>query len=458
MATISKSSETRKQQEVCIDLPGESVQCWRSADSVKVILRKQRDVIFDLRLAKGKKYTIQSTHSDFYNARDKKLVYAKRNDVVTFNDGERMHVWVTRNFKGALLLKCDDILMMKIEPNKIDQHQYDDDPKTKPAPLIIALGAPSKLPNLATPKQPVETIVQSAAPRTAAAPVDEDCSLVCVVDGSLKDLPANMFQHFKKGGNAKSGLMDIDTNDIATRNWLWGQFAGTVAYAKDNWDWLRASIDGKTHQGFKLVNAKMHLVRGKVRFYFSGYSKFNKVFGPGGFGPGHEKTMKIFAGAGKTSSSFAAVAKGVAGSIKANALISFIFSSAVAAAEWKDDVSKDGYDLAATLLLGLLKTLVAAAITIAVVAVLVLAIMVGASASLPVLLVGAITVGVGVMVNYGVDVWEKRLGRVVSGDGKTEGGLSASLAPLLRNAGKEIEASWQYLAQKFAADYKEISF
>lgn len=33
-------------QEVCIDLPGETVQCWRSADNLKVVLKKHRDVIF----------------------------------------------------------------------------------------------------------------------------------------------------------------------------------------------------------------------------------------------------------------------------------------------------------------------------------------------------------------------------------------------------------------------------
>lgn len=54
-------------QEHCIDLPGESVQCWIGGgiDKLKVILRKHRDVIFDIHLGNGKTYTLESTESDF---------------------------------------------------------------------------------------------------------------------------------------------------------------------------------------------------------------------------------------------------------------------------------------------------------------------------------------------------------------------------------------------------------
>jgi hypothetical protein len=456
MSTPSTRPRSPKQQEVCIDLPGESVQCWRSADNLKVVLRKHRDIIFDLKLGKGKSYTVQSTHSDFYNARDKKLVYAKRNDVVTFNDGERMHLWVTRNFKGALLLKCDNKLMMKIEPNEIDHHQYSDDPKTKPSPIIIAFGPTPRPPEPIAPKRVAEQFGPPTLPPVAAAAVDQDCSIVCVIEGNPKDMPERLLRHFKKGGG-KSGLADVDPNDVITRNWIWGQIAGSAAYVHDNWDWLRASIDGKTHEGFKLVRAKVHFVRGQVRFYFSGYSKFNAVFGPGGFAPGHERIINIFAGAGKTSSAFAAVAKGVLGSVKGNALVSFIFSSATSVAEWKDDISKDGYDLAASLIMGLLKTLVAAAITVAAVALFVSAALVLASSALSVLVIGAVTLGAGIIINYSIEVADKSLGRAITG-GKSTDGVSDVLSPFLRTAGSEIQESWKYLTRKFPLDYEEILF
>lgn len=59
-------------QELCIDLPGESVQCWRSSDNLKVVLKKHRDIIFDINLGDKKTYTVESTTSNFYSARDKK--------------------------------------------------------------------------------------------------------------------------------------------------------------------------------------------------------------------------------------------------------------------------------------------------------------------------------------------------------------------------------------------------
>lgn len=456
-ATPARKQEPT-QQDVCIDLPGETVQCWRSSDNIKVILRKHRDVIFDLNLGKGKTYTVESTKSDFYNARDKKLVQAKRRDTVTFMDGERIHLWVTRAFSGALVLKCGGETLMKLTPNEVDKHPYDDAPKTKPAPIIVALG-PSQ--DLKAPSIPVVATQKNASARlpppvSLAAPA-EQISVICVVEGTLAGMPAVVAEHFEKGGG-KSGLADIDPNEAATRNWLWGQAAGTAAYARDNWSWLRASLDGNTHKGFQLVSAKIHFVRGKVRFYFSGYSKYNTVFGPGGFGPGHDRIMSIFAGVGKTSSSFAAVAKSVAGSFKGNALVSFIFGSVTSIAEWKDDVKKDGYDLAAALLMGVAKAVVAAILVGGLVALTVLAVMFAGAVSVSVIAIGIVTIALGLIVNYIVEAGDKALGRKATGDASNTDGLAAAIAPWLRKAGNSIENAWNVLVKKFPADYAGIAF
>jgi hypothetical protein len=102
MTTASQIASGPVAQEVCINLPGEAVQCWRSSDRIKVILRKHRDVIFNINLGSGKTYTVESSESDFYNARDKKLVRPGANNKLTFKDGERFHLWVKRDFKGFL--------------------------------------------------------------------------------------------------------------------------------------------------------------------------------------------------------------------------------------------------------------------------------------------------------------------------------------------------------------------
>jgi hypothetical protein len=446
------------QQDVCIDLPGETVQCWRSSDNIRVVLRKHRDVIFDLNLGKDKTYTIQSTDSDFYNARDKKLVCAKRGDTVTFKDGERLHLWVNRGFTGALVLTCGTETVLKLAPNEVDKHQYDDAPKTKPAPIVIALGRPnSPSPNSPTLIGKPRLPPQVRAPTSSTAPIDDQCSLVCVVEASVKDASGWLDNFLKKGGG-KSGLVEIDPHDVATRNWLLGQLSGVAAYAKDNWAWLRASIDGRTHQGYKLVTAKVHNVRGKIRIYFSGYSQYNTIFGRGGFCPSHERIVNIFAGVGKTASSFTAVAKGVAGSFKGNALISFIFGSATAVAEWHEDFQKDGYDLSAALLMGAVKAIISAALTVAIVAVLLLFVMGTIGMAVPVLLVGAITVVAGLAANYLVELTDKTIGKMVAGDQANGDGLAAILAPALRRAASLIEKNWDLLIRKYPWDYAEIQF
>lgn len=456
-ASTARNTEPT-QQDVCIDLPGETVQCWRSSDNIKVILRKHRDVIFDLNIGKGKTYTVQSSGSDFYNARDKKLVYGKRHQTVTFQDGERLHLWVTRSFEGTLLLTCGGEILMRLTPNEVDKHQYDDAPKTKPAPIIVALG-PNKTYNAPAPSAAGAIFSHSPfpAPQMLAAPVDEQCSVICVIEGTVEGMPAVLAEHFKKGGG-KSGLADIDPFEAATRNWIWGQVVGSGAYVRDNWSWLRACLDGKTHKGFQLVTAKMHFVRGKVRYYFSGYSKYNTVFGPGGFGPGHERIMSIFAGAGKTSSSFAAVAKGVAGTFKGNALVSFIFGSATSIAEWKDDAKKDGYDLAAALLTGVAKAIVAAVLVAALVALAVMFIMYASAATVAVIAIGAMTIAAGFIMNYAVEAGDKLLGKFATGDATNTDGLASAIAPWLRKAGISIESAWKILEDKYPADYVGISF
>lgn len=460
-------------QEHCIDLPGESVQCWigGGTDKLKVILRKHRDIIFDLKLGNGKSYTVESTESDFYNTRDKKIVTAARKGKVTFNDGERMHLWVSRGFRGALVVKCDGHIVAKVAPNELDKHRHGNDPKEKPAPIIMVIGKdtpPSPLAQ-AAPVKIMAQLTQSKNPSLsqqaphitpwpAAAPTHEEtCPVVCIVDGKVEGMPPHIAEHFKKGGDG-SGFSDIDPNHVLTRNWIWGQATGSIAYAKDNWEWLKATIDGKTSTGFRVVRAQIHYVRGKVRFYFSGYSNSNAVYGRGGFGPGHERIMAIFSGMGKTDSAFMATLKGVGASFKGAALVNFIFGSATAIAEWKDDVKKDGYDLAAALIMATLKAILAAALVVLVVAVIVWLVMMVAGLAVPVLAVGAITVGVSILANYGIEAVDKFIGRKATGEEKNTDGIAAAIAPWMRKAGTEISDSWNYLMSKMPNDYLEISF
>lgn len=134
MATKSKKKVTKSVQEVCIDLPGEAVQCWRSSDHIKVRLRKHRDVFFDINLTPNAIYAVEST-SDFYSPRERKLLRQ-----AFFTDGEQFNVWVGRNFNAHLVLKSNGLVIGKYKVNELDSKKYSSDPKVKPEPLMVIMG------------------------------------------------------------------------------------------------------------------------------------------------------------------------------------------------------------------------------------------------------------------------------------------------------------------------------
>lgn len=465
------NEESINVQEHCIDLPGESVQCWvgGKTDKLKVILRKHRDVIFDICLGDGKIYTLDAPESDFYSQRDKKIILSGCKEGIKFKDGERFHIWISRNFKGSLILKSNGEIKYRINPSLWDTKKYSNDPKEKPAPIIFSIinaaqpsssGSPENQPITKRETKPSFIISKSSSvPVTQKKLADDSCPVVCVIDGKVDGMPAHIFNHFASGGG-ESGFADIDPNHIATRNWIWGQLAGSGAYIKDNWEWLRASLDEKTSQGFRLVRAQVHYVRGKVRFYFSGYSNSNTFFGRGGFGPAHSNIMSIFAGAGTSKSSFTAAAKGIAGTFKGNALVSFVFGSATSIIEWKNDVNKDGYDLAAALITTTIKAIIAASATVLAVAAVIFFVMMIGSAAVPVIVVGILTLIGGIVANYFVDSADKYLGRQLTGDETNSDGSSTAIASWMRNIShstqERIQVNWNYLMYKMSKDYQEL--
>ena len=429
-----------KPQIACIDLPGETVACWRSTDKVRVVLRKHRDVIFELKLSANRTYTVESSGSDFYHADKKRLIAGGGKQRILFADGERLHLWVGRDFNGELILKSEGKILMKIEPMRLDQKKYGLDPAAKPDPIIVVLGDPFPPTNRDSSARSLPTTAQN----------EEKSAIICVVNGTLNEMPDKIRKEiFADDGGCV--WIDLDTDDIVTRNWMLAQLSGVAAYAADNWAWLKASIDGKTHTGFQLVKAKIHYVKGQIRFYYSGYSKHNTVFGPGGFGPGHDRVMSIFAGTGKLSSMLTSTAKGLAGTFKSNALVNLIFSSSLTMAEWKDDVNKDGYDLAAALFMNVVKAVLGAALTALFVTIIIAILMIGAGAAVSVIAVAGITIVVGVLAGYLIDVVDKKLGKMAGGE-ENKDGLSGVIAKHMR---ENIQYHWYYLKNGLWWNFEE---
>lgn len=471
-------------QRVCIDLPGETFRCYPYKPKVQIMLRKHRDVVFDIQLFKGMSYTVEAEKSDFYNARDKKLVEFKKKQKVTFQDGEKLHLWVGRNFEGPLILKAANggVTLGRYEPNILDPIRYGAEPGEKPAPLIVTLkNTPDPSPQLipfatakaqaqsyqCKPNAPFDCGLWNLSPTArlfgvdAIAPYDrnkpvsappEEHPVVAVVDGDGKDLPEKIKDYFASGGG-KSGLVDIDPNEVATRNWLLGQLAGSAAYVGDHWNWLRHSINRQADGAFRLVSAKVHYdARGKVRIYFSGYSKTNPVFGQGGHNPGHAKILQVYAGVGQAKSAFKATTQAIAGTFKANALVSFIFGTGTALAELQEDAQADGYDRAAVVLTEVVKAIVAAAFVAIFVAAVLAVLMVVLEVAVAAIVVGALTIFAGFAANYLVTAADKHLGKEINGPENTKG-LASVVAPWLREAGDRLGEIWDYLKEKMPNDY-----
>lgn len=66
-------------------------------------------------------------------------------------------------------------------------------------------------------------------------------------------------------------------------------------------------------------------------------------------------------------------------------------------------------------------------------------------------MIGALTIGVGVAVNYGMDALDKRLGKMVMGESHQDG-LAAVLAEHMRES---VRYHWYYLKKKLLWNYEE---
>jgi hypothetical protein len=418
-AQLDAKDDDMLAQEHCIDLPGETVQCWigGGTDKLKVILRKHRDVVFDINLGNGNVYTLETTESDFYNARDRKLVYAARHRRVTFKDGERMHVWVSRGFRGSLLLKCDGKLMSEVKPNEWDTQRTSDDPKEKPAPIIVTMASPK-------PKPKAHDFITQPTP---ANKIDSDHSLHVheVLKASAPPLVLNFFE---SGGES----LHLDSANVITRNWIIGQLAGGSGYVLDNHAWIK-ELAGCHFRLQKVV----HRSGIKVYMVFNGNNRIRQIISASRYGISHSKVLKITGGAGGAKQAWD-TAKGAAkDSIKVLAkeegkmvlkgsAITICFTITIDIAEWYKDYSeigpdgkpkKDFYDLFGKIGTDLIKAGMAAGLTTAVVSGFfgILAASTTALAA-PVIAVVVGTIFVAAAMAYLVDMGDKAAGHALGED------------------------------------------
>lgn len=399
-------------QQVCIDLPGEVIRCHVHKPKLQVMLRKHRDVVFDIELFKGMQYTVHADQSDFYNARDKKIVLVKRQQSVGFRDGERVHLHVGRNFKGHLVLKANGKVLGRYSPNGLDAQRYDDNPATKPSPLIIVMKNPSA--EAATPAarstpppsqsnidaewQSPFSPLEFSKPRPAAS---QDQSMhVVEINPADPNVPEDVADFFKKGGEQTA----LDTKGIVTRNWLWTQIAGGGAYVSDNRRWIQ-----------ELWKEKFYLQRvahkSGTRWYivFKGNQTLRSYLTAARYGAINPKVIAISGGAGSVRGLRHAAWEAAKGSAKKAGLLGLLFTITLDAAEWLADYEqrdpitgkpkRDLFDLCLKVGIDVAKAAISAAVASVLVGI---AVGVGLLAGGFVIVLGALvlTVLVGLAIDY----------------------------------------------------------
>ena len=271
------------QHTAYIDLPGEPVECWADTE-LKVVLRKHRDVVFDIKLGTGATYTVStdrgdSKHGRFYDPK-RKLNVTK----TTFADGELCHLWLGRNFEGCLILSQGTKEVGRYPIQRMDGTKgCTEDPKDKPAPVLIVLRDDkafvknlltlADLPELK--QQPVSPVLSKALDRAragqaglSASPFGDKVASAEVVKhqfgrldepkGALLTIHAFKIKQ-TSGPNVPQAVLDFfasgaeayhfDPLQTISRNFILAQIAGSLGYMSDTfWNgpmkgfWKRAFI------------------------------------------------------------------------------------------------------------------------------------------------------------------------------------------------------------------------
>lgn len=461
------------QHSVCIDLPGEPVECWADTETT-VLLRKHRDVLFDIHIKSGASYVVEATGDWFYDVAKKKRVKQGQ-----FSDGQRYHIWISRVFKGELLLKRDGSVLHRYSMQQLGVSNPSSDPKVKPEPIIIAVkenaathlpaaassSAPAAVPSarsttLFSPLGTPDYLHLGASTDPLLSPMPQRDALVCPVPVKLaqsatvepmqeahiyqvskESIPQEVLDALASGGGDETAL---DTNKIATRNWLIGQLAGATAFLNDNKTWIR-DLWSET---FRLTRVVHKNVGERMYVVFSGNPRLRTLITAARYGVKNEKVFTIAGGAGTAESGAAAAWEGSKGVIKKAGLIALIFTVALDTAEWLRDYEqigpdgkrkKDFADLLAKIGMDLLKAGLGAAIASALIGTVVA--LVAGTVAVPVAAIVVGTIIVAAAVGYGLDWVDKKTN------------ATGHLTSWLRSIGQSLKSGAEYLEKSMPKDY-----
>jgi hypothetical protein len=400
----------------CIDLPGQTVQCWNpKVKRIRIVLRKHRDVIFDIKLFRGMIYTVHSEESDIYCANEKKLYPAGRK--ISFLDGEVRHFWISREFSGPIVLSVAGSVIATYEPNTQDELRYGSEADVKPKPLMVTMRnftekkkgdfKRTDLQNVYRADQ-VKSIMKRLEEKEYNAREIESAQAmhIVLIDPNKPGMPETIASFIQHGGETLS----FSPGDVITRNWIFGQIVGLGAFYTDNRAWV-SELWNKSFYIQKVFHS------GVPSYYliFRGDPTRRRIFSATRYAVGDMQVLAFTAGIGSKGRTAVAAAEAVKGAMTKCGLLAVLFTVTIDVAEWLKDYNefdpvtgkpkRDFSDLLIKIGIDLSKVALNAAITSTILGFFVFAGIITGGVGL---VVGSIVIGMAV--GYGVDYTDNKLG------------------------------------------------
>lgn len=400
----------------CIDLPGQTVQCWNpKVRKVQIILRKHRDVIFDIKIFQGMGYTVHAEEGDIYCDDDKKLYPAGRK--ISFLDGEVRNLWISREFSGYIVLSAAGAVIAKYEPNVQDPSRYGPEVGTKPAPLMVVMRNFTQKKKGEFKRSDLQHVYRADQGKSIMKQLEEkeynrreiesaQAMHIILIDLSKPSMPESIANFIQQGGEALS----FSPGDVITRNWIFSQIVGLGAFYSDNGAWVR-ELWNKTFHVQKVFHA------GIPSYYlvFRGDPAHRRIFSATRYAVGDMQVLALTAGIGAKGRAAAAAAGAVKGAMSKCGLLAVLFTITIDVAEWLKDYNefdpvtrkpkRDFADLLIKTGINLSKVALNAAITSTMLGLFVFAGIITGGVGL---VVGSIVIGM--VVGYGIDYVDNKLG------------------------------------------------
>lgn len=309
-----------------IDLPGQPIQCWTTdVEKITVILRKHRDVIFDIDMAAGKTYTIWSDQSEMYDAKNKKLIHPR--ETRNFKDGELLHLWVARDFKGKIFLYEGANLRGAYNIPKLNVGIESFDPAVKPAPINIMLKAAGILGD-AKAFNVMQPDGSLSIPEGMKNAEHDKFLQVVELNEKCKNLPQEIADFFMHGGEKEIFL----SGGVVTRNWLWNQVAAQTGYVVGNFDWMKELFGERV-----TIRTVDHAGGRKMYVFLTGSTRHRLNLPAHRYSSMSTKVMGFTFGAGSAAGLRHASWGAVKGNFRGPGLVVILLTISLDVAEWMLD-------------------------------------------------------------------------------------------------------------------------